>query len=170
MAKGKKKKEKEVLEQETVESGKRVSGEPESNLAAVGAGGIIGAAAGATLGAVAGPLGAGLGAAAGSVIGGAIADKAQDELDPKVEELYWQEQHTKRSYYKSGDLYEDYLPAYRFGWENAIYKKYGDRSFEQIEPQLQTSWETGHSEPWELVRDKVRDAFQRIREKTSANK
>ena len=172
MARAKKKKEEEKIRQEAVESGKRVSGEPDSNLAAVGAGGIAGAAAGATIGAAGGPLGAGLGAAAGSIIGAAIADQVQDELDPKLEEVYWKENYHKQPYYKSGDVYETYLPAYRFGWESAIRREYTGRTFGEIEPELMEQWEDQHpaSQPWSGVRLIVRDGFQRIRDKAKGDK
>ena len=58
-------KSKEEIEREEEKSGKRVSGEPDSNLSAVGGGGIAGAAAGAAIGtAVGGPVGGALGAVA----------------------------------------------------------------------------------------------------------
>jgi hypothetical protein len=168
----KKKKEEKQIRQEEIESGKRVSGEPDSNLAAVGAGSIAGAAAGATIGAMGGPLGAGLGAAAGSIIGGAIADQVQDELDPKLEEVYWKENYQKQPYYRSGDPYENYLPAYRFGWEAAVRKEYAGRTFGEIEPELMEHWVDEHpaSEPWSGVRLIVRDSFQRIRDRARAEK
>src|SRR5688572_10877291 len=83
--------EEEEKSQEEIESGERVSGEPESNLAAVGGGGIAGAAAGATIGtAVGGPIGGALGAAIGGIAGGVAGDQIQDNLDPKLEEVYWE--------------------------------------------------------------------------------
>jgi hypothetical protein len=172
MARAKKKKDEEKFRREEAESGKRVSGEPDSNLAAVGAGSITGAAAGATIGAAGGPLGAGLGAAAGAIIGGAIADQVQDELDPKLEEVYWQENYHKQPYYKSGDAYDVYLPAYRFGWESAIQKEYAGRTFNEIEPELMERWEDQHpaSQPWSAARLIARDAFQRIRDRAKEKK
>jgi hypothetical protein len=151
--------EEEALE-EKAESGERVSGEPDSNLAAVGGGGIAGAAAGAVIGtAVGGPVGAAIGAAAGAVAGAAAADQIQDELDPKLEEAYWQENFQKQPYYKVGDKYESYLPAYRFGWESASRPEYAERDFEEVEPELRKSWEGD----WDPVRSIVRDSFMRVR-------
>ncbi len=156
--------EKERLKE--LESGKRVSGEPDSNLAAVGGGGIAGAAAGAAVGTVVGgPIGGAIGAAAGAVAGAAVADKVQDELDPKLEEVYWQENFKKQPYYKSGDQYEDYLPAYRLGWESAMLTDFADRNFVDVEPELRNYWENqqGVPVPWTAVRRIVRDAFDRVR-------
>ena len=168
MSKEKKKVAEEEIKPEEVESGERLSGEPDSNLTAVGAGAIAGAATGAAVGgALGGPVGAAIGAAAGSIAGGAAADQIQDELDPKLEEVYWQENYKHRPYYKPGDPYETYLPAYRFGWKAASSRDYGDKDFEALEPELKKRWETEHpkSGDWESVRNIVRDAFIRIREK-----
>jgi hypothetical protein len=161
-----KKKSKERITHEEIESGKRVSGEPDANLAAVGAGSIVGAAAGVAIGtATGGPVGAALGAAAGAVVGGATADRVQDEMDPKLEEVYWQENYKSRPYYTEGDPYENYLPAYQFGWESAVYKNYRDLPFEEVEPSLRNDWEKHHRNlgTWESVRETVRDSFERIR-------
>jgi hypothetical protein len=163
------KKSKEEIEREEEKSGKRVSGEPDSNLSAVGGGGIAGAAAGAAIGtAVGGPLGGALGAAAGAIGGAVAADQIQDELDPKIEEAYWKEHHTERPYYKHGENYEEvYLPAYRFGWESAIHNQFADRDFEEIEPELRNRWieECGEPREWDSVREICRDGFNRIRER-----
>jgi hypothetical protein len=160
--------EEEEKSQEEIESGERVSGEPESNLAAVGGGGIAGAAAGATIGtAVGGPIGGALGAAIGGIAGGVAGDQIQDNLDPKLEEVYWEENFRTRPYYKAGDTYQTYLPSYRFGWESASRREYGNRSFEELETDLEKDWKTHHSASgdWASVKDRVRDAFERIRTK-----
>jgi hypothetical protein len=168
MSKEKKHVEKEEIKPEEVEGGERLSGEPDANLAAVGAGGIAGAAAGAAVGgALGGPVGAAIGAAAGAMAGGTAGDQIQNKLDPKLEEVYWQENYMNRPYYNQGDKYETYLPAYRFGWEAASRRDYGAKSFEELEPELKQRWGTEHANSgnWDSVRDIVRDAFVRIREK-----
>ena len=158
--------EEKVLQKET-ESHQRVSGEPESNLAAVGGGGIAGAAAGAVVGtAVGGPVGGAIGAAVGAVTGAAAADQIQDKLDPKLEEVYWQENYRNQSYYRSGDLYESYLPAYKFGWESAMNREYANRDFQEIEAELKNEWIGKHSDrDWTSDRQIIHDAFIRIRQR-----
>src|SRR5262245_47986380 len=105
---------KEITEEEiekAEESGERVSGEPDQNLAAIGAGGIAAAAAGAGIGtAVGGPIGGAVGAAAGAIAGGVAGDAVAAEFDPKIEEVYWKENFMNRPYYKKGDKFEDCLP------------------------------------------------------------
>ena len=148
------------------ESGERVSGEPEQNLAAIGAGGIASAAAGAAIGtAVGGPIGGAIGAAAGAIVGGAAGDAIADNFDPKIEEVYWQENFRNRPYYKQGDKYEDYLPAYRFGWESAIRDEYNDRNFDALESDLRTEWEKQQKpyRNWDDARAMIEEGFVRIR-------
>jgi len=150
---------------EDAESGKRVSGEPESDLTSVATGGITGAATGAIIGGVVGgPIGAAIGAAGGAIAGGVAADQIQNELDPKLEELYWQENFKTRPYYTAGDNYDVYLPAYRFGWEAAIRKEFTGKDFNEIEPELARRWqvEHGHEKDWNSVRPIIADAYNRI--------
>jgi hypothetical protein len=165
MSKRDKEKKLEERAKADAESGTRVSGEPENDLTAVGAGGVTGAAAGAAIGgAIGGPAGGAIGAAVGAVVGGAAADQIQNELDPKLEELYWQENFKHRPYYTDGDNYDVYLPAYRFGWEAAIRKEFAGQEFAEIEPRLAYRWqeEHGHEKSWNSVRAIVRDAYDRI--------
>ena len=168
----KKRKTKKTTEQESAqkeaESGQRASGEPEANLGAIGVGGVGGAVAGAALGtAVGGPVGGAIGAAVGAIAGGTAADQLQDEVDPKVEELYWRDNYHKQSYFKSGDTFETYLPAYRFGWEAADREGATGREFDEIESQLKERWENqdGTWSEWTAVREVVRSGFNRIRER-----
>jgi hypothetical protein len=154
----------EEIEEKTAE---RVSGEPESNLSAVGTGGIAGAATGAAIGAVVGgPVGGAIGAAAGAIAGAAAAEQVVDIIDPKIEEEYWKTQFRKRPYYKPGKHYEYYLPNYRYGWESAGREEFRNRDFEEIESDLRHTWRKFNEDSeleWEEVRESVRDAYERIR-------
>jgi hypothetical protein len=156
---------KEEIE-EAEETGERVSGEPEQNLAAIGAGGIAGAAAGATIGtAVGGPLGGALGAAIGGLAGGTAGDAIAGEFDPKIEEVYWKEHYKTRPYYKEGEDYDRYLPAYRFGWECAVRDENINRDFHSCERDLRKEWEAqpSPSRNWDEARQMVKESFERIK-------
>ena len=159
---------KPVTEEEIKEkTAERASGEPDSNLAAVGGGGIAGAVTGAAIGAaVGGPIGSAIGAAAGTLAGAVAVEKVADILDPKVEEEYWKTEHRNRPYYDADKEYDYYLPHYRFGWESSTREKFQDRNFEEVEPDLRQTWEKFNENSeleWEDVRDFVRDAYERIR-------
>lgn len=144
-----------------------ITGEPGAHPVGVAGGGVGGAAAGAAIGgAVGGPVGALVGGAIGAIAGGAAGKGAAEMVNPTEEDTYWRETHNKRPYYKSGTDYSHYQPAYRYGWENAARPNYMGRSFDEVEPDLKTNWNTyrgDHKADWHDVRDASRDAFERVR-------
>src|SRR5438067_804534 len=87
-------------------------------LGAVGAA-IQGAATGTLVG---GPVGTAVGAAVGVVagaVGGGLAGKAIAEtIEPTAEEAHWRKTYQERPYVEEGATYDDYGPAYRYGWES----------------------------------------------------
>ena len=88
--------------------------------AAVGgaAGGVAGGmAAGAAIGGMTGPVGAVVGAVAGAAVGAMAGRGVAKAADPDVEETYWRDNYTGRPYVASGQTYDDYGPAYRYGAE-----------------------------------------------------
>ncbi|WP_427912603.1 hypothetical protein ACPWT1_18535 [Ramlibacter sp. MMS24-I3-19] len=138
--------------------------------AATGAGAVVGgavggvaggAAAGASMGSVTGPVGAAAGAVAGAVVG-AVAGHAL-RTDPLAEERYWRENYTSRPYVAQGSKYEDYGPAYQYGLD--AYKRFPDRHFDDMEPDLQREWESSRGTStleWERARVPARDAWERV--------
>jgi uncharacterized protein YcfJ len=94
----------------------------------------VGAATAAIQGAVAGtvvggPVGTMVGAAAGVVggaIGGGFAGKRiAESIDPTVEDAHGRANYSSRPYVEKGGSYNDYGPAYRYGWESR--GRYADR-------------------------------------------
>lgn len=119
-----------------------IIGEPGAHPVGVAAGGSGGAIAGATVGAaVGGPVGAAVGGMVGAVAGGVVGKSAAEALNPTVEEKYWKENYQNRPYFKEGLNYSEYATAYRYGWEAAAREGYRNRTFEDVEPDLQRDWE-----------------------------
>lgn len=123
----------------------------------------IGAAVGATVGTVASTAGRALGglvgAAAAFVPGG-----TQRNIDAAAEEVYWRDHYASEPYYNPGYNFEDYLPAYRVGWEAR--RKSPVSRFEDLERELEAEfhWNRGQSRLlWEQARHAARAAFQRQR-------
>ena len=56
------------------------------------------------------------------------------KLDPVIEESHWREHFTAEPYYDATYAFEDYLPAWRTGWEGI--GKYPGKSFEPAERDL----------------------------------
>ena len=132
------------------------------------AGGVAaGAATGAAIGTVAGPVGTVVGAMAGVVVGavaGGLAGKAVAEgVNPTVEHGYWKLEYTKRRYYIAGTPYEQYAPAYEYGWVS--WTRYHGKSFDDVEPELQRGWDKSRGASklrWEDAREAMRDSWVRV--------
>ena len=129
------------------------------------AGALAGAAAaGAAVGSVAGPIGAAVGAAIGGVAGGFAGKGIADMIDPEMEDSYWRENWSERSYIDGGFTYDqDYGPAYRYGVDS--YMRYPERHYDDIETDLAAGWHEARGESrldWDRARAATRDAWQRV--------
>jgi phage tail tape-measure protein len=124
---------------------------------------VGGAAAGAAAGSVAGPVGTVVGAAVGAVAGGYAGKAAAESIDPTTEDAYWRENYTSRPYYESGTTYDEYAPAYRYGWESR--QQFHDRRFEDVESDLERGWTKAKGNSrlgWEKAKLATRDAWHRV--------
>jgi len=149
-----------------------ITGEPGSHPVGTGVGTAIGgAAAGAAGGAMGGPVGAAVGAVVGGVVGGLAGHEVAESYDPTVEETYWRENYTARPYYDKATAYEEYRPAYRYGWESRA--RCSDLTFDEVEPELRRGWDTARAESkldWDRARHATRDAWDRIGQRTEASR
>jgi hypothetical protein len=154
------------------------TGQPETHLggmaggafAGATTGGLTGAAiAGASAGTIAGgPIGAVSGAVVGVVAGavlGGIAGKALAErFNPEHENEYWRNEFPRRPYAVSSQYgWDDYWPAYRFGYEH--FPAHAERSFDEVEPELSRQWEQARGTSrldWAAARHAVRDEYERL--------
>lgn len=141
-----------------------VTGTPGSHPIGTGAGAITGAvAAGAAAGTVAGPIGTAVGALAGAVVGGLAGHGIAEMIDPTVEEAYWRDNYRTRPYATSETTFDDYAPAYRYGWES--YPRYRGNTFDSVEGDLSRDWDRvrGNSSlTWDRARYATRDAWDRV--------
>jgi len=100
---------------------------------------------------------------AGAVGGGLAGKSVAESIDPTAEEAHWRQHYASRPYVEKGGSYDDYGPAYRYGWEAWTHHK--DRSsFDDVERELGKSWEgaRGNSHlTWDRARHAVRDAWER---------
>lgn len=138
----------------------------------VAGGAAVGAAAAAMQGAIAGtvvggPIGTAVGAVAGIVagaIGGGLAGKAiAESIDPTVEEAHWKQNYKNQPYVEKGASYDDYGPAYRYGWESRT--RYDDEQFEDVESEMASNWDSARGKSkleWERAKHASRDAWNRV--------
>lgn len=149
-----------------------ITGAPGSHPVGTGVGAAGGGAAGAAAGAAIGSVVPGIGTVVGGVVGavagavgGGYAGKGVAEsIDPTAESAYWRDNYKDRPYVESGKRYEDYEPAYQYGWESR--GKYADRNFDEVETDLRSDWERRHGNDqnlnWDKARSAVRDAWDRV--------
>ncbi|MFT3788563.1 MAG: hypothetical protein QM770_20725 [Tepidisphaeraceae bacterium] len=123
-------------------------------------GGLTGAAIGTAIG---GPIGAAIGAVAGVVVGAlsgkVIADANADD------DGYWRENYHTRDYYKSGDSFDTYAGAYRYGASAA--DKNAGRSFADMENDIRADYEKtpeAANLSYDRARGAIRDAYERRRD------
>jgi len=157
-------------DQETVKSADAnldpISGETGAHPVGTGIGAASAGAAGAAIGgAIGGPVGAVVGAVVGAFSGGLAGKGVAEAIDPTVEDTYWQNNYSSRSYADTSTTYEDYQPAYRTGYEG--YSRYGGtgKSFNDIENDLQRDYETNRGKSnlqWEKAKPATRDAWDRV--------
>lgn len=137
--------------------------------AAVGgtAGGLgTGVAIGAMAGAVGGPVGVAVGAAIGTIVGGVVGGLAgkgvAEHVNPTIEHDHWRNNYQNKPYYQAGRSYDDYAPAYQYGWESRT--RYQGKKFNDVEPEMRTNWESSRGScplTWDQARHAVRDSWDR---------
>jgi phage tail tape-measure protein len=127
-----------------------ISGEPGAHPVGTGVGAAAaGAADGAAGGLIVGPAGAAVGAAIGAVAGGLAGKGVAESIDPTVEDAYWRENYAQRPYYDKNSAYEEYQPAYKYGWESQ--SKYAGRSFGDVDKWCQFAFPRGKSKLTPIV-------------------
>ena len=90
--------------------------------------------------------------------------KRRFACDPAREEAYWRENYRREPYYERGYSFQDYLPAYRVGWEARVYYQEG-RSFDEVERELERQYRRGRGASqlgWEKNRHAARAAWERF--------
>jgi Glycine zipper len=129
-----------------------------------GVGAAAGAATGAAVGtAVAGPVGTLVGAAVGGVAGGLVGHGVAEGINPTVEDAYWRENYRSRPYVDANRGYDEYQPAYRYGWESR--GQYAGKRFEDVESDLERGWDRARGasrQTWNEARNATRDAWHRV--------
>jgi hypothetical protein len=142
-----------------------ITGAPGAHPVGTGLGAAAGGmAAGAAIGTVAGPVGTVIGAAVGAVAGGLAGKAVAEQIDPTVEEAYWQENYRTRPYVEQDASYEDYGPAYWYGVNT--FGEYGADGFDAAEKSLAKGWDgdgrRGSRLTWDNARHAVRDSWTRL--------
>jgi uncharacterized protein (TIGR02271 family) len=74
-----------------------------------------------------------------------------------------------KNYSASGDTYEDYAPAYCYGYDMAGDPRYQGKDFNQVEPQLRTEYNrTYPNSTWEKIENAVRYGWNKVTGRSSS--
>jgi hypothetical protein len=82
-----------------------------------------------------------------------------------TEDNYWFENFSSRPYALGPDYYDQFRPAYRYGFESA--QHHVGRQWDEAEPDLRQGWDTYQhrgqtASTWEEIKAAVRDAWDRV--------
>jgi hypothetical protein len=105
------------------------------------------------------------GAAVGAVVGGLAGQAAAEAIDPTVETDYWRSAYIKRPYADTKLGFEQYEPAYRYGWESFNHNRSNDKTFSSVEADLARGWANvkGKSDlTWDQAKSATSDAWDRL--------
>ena len=87
------------------------------------------------------------------------------------EDEYWRTHYRERPYASTrGGDYDFYQPGYRYGYDAA--SRYEGREWTDVETDLSRDWDSYQhrgSSTWEDIKDAVRDAWDRVTGRRSAN-
>ena len=71
--------------------------------------------------------------------------------------------HFQQTYGASGAAYDDYGPAYEFGYTNARDPRYRNRAFSDVESDLRAGYERKYpNSTWDKMKDSVRYGWNRV--------
>lgn len=146
-----------------------LSGEPGAHPVGTGVGAAGGGLAGVAIGgAIGGPVGAAIGGAIGAAAGGLAGKGIAEGVNPTEEDAYWRENYRTRDYADSNLAYDQYQPAYRYGWESR--GRYADRKWDQAQNDLERGWDKARGESkltWQQAKNATRDAWDRVERRSA---
>ena len=90
-------------------------------------------------------------------------DRRTHHADVAAEEAHWRDSFKREIYYEKGLTFDDYLPAYRTGWEGCARNR--GRSFEECERELQAEYNRNRGRsrlPWDRSKHAARAAWERF--------
>lgn len=72
--------------------------------------------------------------------------------------------HYNTNFANSGYTYDQYSPAYRYGYDLAYDDMYRGYTWEELEPEAERYWMEEHEGTWENFKDAVRHAWERTKD------
>lgn len=128
-----------------------------------GTGAGAGAIAGAVIGSAAGPIGTVVGAVAGAIGGSKAGGAIAEAVNPTAYNEHFQKSYNSASYYKADSTWNDYEPAYKYGYDQ--YGTYAGKKFEDVENDLARGWDSTKANSnlaWNDAKGAVKDGWHYI--------
>ncbi|MFM8322235.1 MAG: hypothetical protein ACKOC5_15080 [Chloroflexota bacterium] len=72
--------------------------------------------------------------------------------------------HFSSTTYATDYSYEDYQPAYRYGYDIGQSDRYRGRDWTEIEPDARRAWEDRNPGTWERVKESIRHAWEEVKD------
>jgi hypothetical protein len=95
----------------------------------------------------------------------AAVRRGWDKITPDSDDDYYRS-HWNSSYASSGDTYNDYEPAYRYGTQMRSDARYQGRNWDDVESDLRSDWDsrysTGGVSTWEKMKAAVRRGWDKV--------
>ena len=93
-------------------------------------------------------------------VGGTSSGGSASRNTPWAEAMPTYRQRWQQRYGQTGGSWEDYEPGYRYGYERRNEPAYRERSWTDVEPQLENDWTRRNpATPWARVREGVRETW-----------
>lgn len=84
-----------------------------------------------------------------------------EQLAPDLDSHF--RSHWQSNYASGGGRYEDYDPAYRYGWSMASDAAYRGRPWNDVEPELRSHWESRYPQSaWDTFKAAIREGWDRM--------
>ena len=93
----------------------------------------------------------------------ALEKGAAEAINPTAEDAFWRENYRSRPYVPQGSAYDEFAPAYRYGWESR--SRYSGRRFEEVESDLGRNWDRARGDSsltWDRAKLATRDSWHRV--------
>jgi uncharacterized protein (TIGR02271 family) len=71
--------------------------------------------------------------------------------------------HYQTTYSSRGGQYDRYQPAYQYGYNLASDERYRNRSWNEVEADARTSWNSQNQNSWDDFKDAVRYSWEKVR-------
>lgn len=101
----------------------------------------------------------------------ATASRAGTPVDPVVEATYWRKNHASRPFAIATYTYEEFAPAYQYGWESFDTPAHHGKSFESFEGELAKGWDAAKGTSrlgWEHAKAAAQEAWDRVKNAAAA--